>query len=63
MLPTVKCFGIEVGFNLSKPIQSKVVAFHKIFSPITKLEQMSFLSSMNVYCKIFDKLHVILKHL
>ena len=58
MLLTVKYLGHEIGFNTTQPIQSKNAAFHRNLSPITKIELMRFIGSMNFHSKLIEELHV-----
>ena len=61
MLPEVKFLGHEIGYNTIKSIHSKIATIHKIPSPTGKVAPMSFIGALNVYTKIFEKLHINLK--
>ena len=63
MLPNVKHFSHENGFNENKPLHTKLAASQKDSSQMTKLELMRFISSKNLYSDVFDNLHVNLKFL
>ena len=45
MLPKVKLFGHEIGYNTIKPIHSKIAAIHKIPSSNGKVDVMSFIGA------------------
>ena len=57
----VKYLDHEIGFNTIRAILSKIAAIHKIPSPMTKIEPMRSIGSMNFYSNFIDKIHVIIK--
>ena len=61
MLLKVKFLGHEIGYNIIKPIHSKIAAIHKIPSPTGKVALMSFIGALNFYTKFIEKLHINLK--
>ena len=61
MLLKVKILGHENGYDTIKPIQSKIAAIHKNFSPTGKVALMSFIGAFNFYTKFIEKLHLNLK--
>ena len=58
MLLKVKFLGHEIGYNIIKPLYSKIAAIHKIPSPTGKVALMSSIGALNFYIKIIEKLHV-----
>ena len=61
MLFKIEILGHEVGYNIIKPIHSKIAALHKLPSPTGKVALMSFIGAPNFYTNFIDKLHINLK--
>ena len=62
MLLKIKFPGNEIGYNTTKPVDSKVDAIRQIPSPTSKVALMSFIGALNFYTKYIEKLHINLKH-
>ena len=61
MLLKVKFLGHDIGYNIIKPILSKIAAIQKILSPTGKGALMSLVAALNFYTKFIKKLHINLK--
>ena len=61
LLLKVNCLGNETGYNTIEPIHSKVATIHNFPSPTGKVALMSFISALNFYTKLIEKLHINLK--
>ena len=59
ILITVEYLRHEKDFNTIKPIKFKLAAVHTIPSPNTKIKLMKVICSMNLSCKLMDKLLLI----
>ena len=61
MLLKVNFLGHEIGYDIIKPIHSKIAAIHQIPSPTGKVALMSFIGALNFYTKFIQNLHINLK--
>ena len=63
MIVKVNFLGHEIGYNIIKPIDSKIAAIHKLPSPTGKVVLMSSIVALNFHTKFIEKLHINLKQL